>query len=327
MKRVFIISIVFLVSLNLIAITRAWLFTTNERKLDDEARKNFVGSFVRTKIGTIRYILDGKENFPLVLFVGGLTTEGTDYFERPAEEFKKAGYRTLRYDLVGRGGSERSKEFEYNSATYLLQIDELLKSLNIDGPIYLVGQSLGGGIVADWAGVHPDRVLAISIHGSAGYAPDSELVVSILRIPLVGEYLFWLFRKELTLGRVRAHFASDQPDEVIRFEQSIRRSAAFEGYYNAIFQTIKNFGATNLENVFLQLRKTDFPIQIIWGEDDRILPVEGAHVINDWLGGKAEVVSVPNVGHMVMIEGGNRTISIVIEFFNKVRLKASSNKG
>ncbi|MDF3819703.1 alpha/beta hydrolase [Leptospira sp. 96542] len=304
--------------LNLIGITKGRPLSEN-RVLNDETRKEFEGDFVKTKMGVTRYILEGEKDAPLILFVGGLTTEGTDFFEIPARKFRAHGYQTLRYDLVGRGASERSDEFTYDTATYSRQIDELLEALKVESPIYLIGQSLGGGIVTDWAGKNPHRVKAISLHCSAGYAPDSELVISFLKIPFIGSYVFWLFQDKFTLGRISAHYSKPNESKIYFLEKEIRRSASFYGYRNAVFKTIINFGATNLETLFLKLKQSNLPIQIIWGEDDHILSVNGAKMINDWLGNTAEVHLLPNVGHMPLIEGVEIATPHVLKFFKNLK--------
>lgn len=318
MKRFLTTFAVCLLLLNLWAVAGAW-HNSEDRLLDVSARKEFAGSFVKTSMGTTRYILEGPEGAPLVLFVGGLTTEAVEYFEKAASAFRDAGYRTLRYDLFGRGGSDRSDAFDYDQATYARQIDELLAELKIDDPIYLIGPSLGGGIAAYWTAAHSGRVRALSLHASAGYAPESELTVSLLKVPVLGRYLFWLQQDRLTLGRVSAHFATPQQAAVDLVQDGIRRSALFKGYREALFRTITNFGATNLEPTFTRLGTTAVPVQILWGKEDQILSVDGAQKINGWLRGRAEVALMPNVGHMAMLEAGDRSIPLVLKFFASTR--------
>jgi len=86
-----------------------------------------------------------------------------------------------------------------------------------------------------------------------------------------------------------------------------------------LFRTITNFGATNLEPTFKRLGATDVPGQILWGENDQLLSVDGAQQINGWLGGRAKVVLLPNVGHMAMLEAGDKSIPLVLEFFAGMR--------
>ena len=314
MKRVLTILVAAILLLNLWAVTRAW-HNSEDRPLNAETRKEFPGSFVETAMGTTRYILEGPADAPLILFVGGLTTEAVEYFEKAAVVFRRAGYRTLRYDLFGRGGSDRSDAFAYDQATYSRQIDELLAALKIDGPIFLIGPSLGGGISAYWAAAHPERVQALSLQASAGCAPESDTLVSALKVPVLGPYVFWLLQDRLTLGRVPAHFATPQQAAIDLVQGGIRRSAAFEGYRKALYRTITNFGATNLESTFTRLRSTEVPLQILWGEEDQILSVDGARKINEWLGGRAEVALLPKVGHMAMLESPDQAIPLVLEFF------------
>lgn len=144
-------------------------------------------------------------------------------------------------------------------------------------------------------------------------------MVSVFKIPVLGRYLFWLLQDQLTLGRVRAHFATQQQAAIDLVQGGIRRSALFKGYREALFKTITNFGATNLEPTFTRLGATSVPVQILWGEEDQILSVAGAQKINGWLGGRAEVDLLPHVGHMAMLEAGDQSIPLVLKFFAAAR--------
>ena len=78
-------------------------------------------------------------------------------------------YRTLQFDLYGRGGSARPRQLAYDRGAYCRQIDALIEALSIDEPLFVIGQSLGGAIAASYAAARPARVWALSLHASAGY--------------------------------------------------------------------------------------------------------------------------------------------------------------
>jgi len=75
------------------------------------------------------------------------------------------GRRILRYDLRGFGLSEKIRT-PPSSEDYVNDLLALLDGLNIKKPVVLVGESVGGGLVLEFAAAHPDRVKAIvSING------------------------------------------------------------------------------------------------------------------------------------------------------------------
>ncbi|EIZ80065.1 Alpha/beta hydrolase fold protein [Novosphingobium sp. Rr 2-17] len=75
------------------------------------------------------------------------------------------GRQILRYDLRGFGLSEKIRT-PPTSADYVADLLALLDKLNIKKPVVLVGESIGGGLVLEFAAAHPDRVKAVvSING------------------------------------------------------------------------------------------------------------------------------------------------------------------
>ena len=75
------------------------------------------------------------------------------------------GRRLLRYDLRGFGLTEKIRT-PPTSEDYVADLLALLDGLKITKPVVLVGESIGGGLVLEFAAAHPDRVKAVvSING------------------------------------------------------------------------------------------------------------------------------------------------------------------
>ncbi len=77
-------------------------------------------------------------------------------------EYFAARFRVLRFDMRGYGNSEPvDGEF-----THLGDLTALLAYLHIDGPLILMGCSMGGGIAMDFTLANPARVRALIMVGS-----------------------------------------------------------------------------------------------------------------------------------------------------------------
>jgi pimeloyl-ACP methyl ester carboxylesterase len=86
--------------------------------------------------------------------------------------FPAAGYRTIRYDVRGYGGSSRPTGAPYSHVRDLLA---LLDALGVEEAA-LVGCSMGGSIAIDATIIHPDRVWSLVpvAAGLGGFEPTQE---------------------------------------------------------------------------------------------------------------------------------------------------------
>ena len=109
---------------------------------------------------------NGKPN--LILVHGGM--DHARSWDRIAEAFL-ANYRVLAPDLRGHGDSNWAPGAMYSIPEYVLDLSALV---DIVGrfPVYLIGHSLGGAIVLQYAGIYPDRVKKLA--AIEGFGPPPE---------------------------------------------------------------------------------------------------------------------------------------------------------
>ena len=81
----------------------------------------------------------------------------TGVLDRAHRVLSGAGYQVLRYDMFGRGMSDRP-EAEYDRAMYLQQLEEMLVKMDWDEKFDIVGYSFGAAIAAEYAAKHPDMI-------------------------------------------------------------------------------------------------------------------------------------------------------------------------
>src|SRR3954453_19757773 len=92
---------------------------------------------------------------PMVLFVHGLGGSGPNWLENLVQT-AEAGYRAVAVDLPGFGHSEMPAD-EISISGYGRWIDALLEEIG-DGPVALVGNSMGGFIGCEVAIQFPARL-------------------------------------------------------------------------------------------------------------------------------------------------------------------------
>jgi pimeloyl-ACP methyl ester carboxylesterase len=112
---------------------------------------------------------NGKSN--LILVHG--SCDHARSWDRIAEAFL-SDFRILAPDLRGHGDSSWAPGAMYSIPEYVLDLSALI-DLAGKWPVYLIGHSLGGAIVLQYAGVYPERVKkVVSIEG---YGPPPEKLV------------------------------------------------------------------------------------------------------------------------------------------------------
>ncbi len=90
-------------------------------------------------------------------------------------------FRTLALDLRGHGGSAHAEGGLYHLTDYLADVDHALDALG-EGPVHLVGHSLGGTVVLLYAAARPERTASVtSIESLGPSGGDAAKVVDRMR--------------------------------------------------------------------------------------------------------------------------------------------------
>src|SRR5512135_3114691 len=110
--------------------------------LDDAARAALPGQFVALPDGIVHYELAGPPGGPVVVLVPGISVPYTTW-DANFPALANAGLRVLRFDLYGRGYSDRP-DVAYDADLFDRQIANLLSALGLGDPLNLVGLSMGG---------------------------------------------------------------------------------------------------------------------------------------------------------------------------------------
>ncbi|MGE5248620.1 MAG: alpha/beta fold hydrolase, partial [Bacteroidota bacterium] len=175
-------------------------FPGETQKLNEETRSTADGSFVPLQDGVTHYELTGPEAAQAVVLVHGFSVP---YFIfDPTFEFLAAsGFRVLRYDLFGRGWSDRPR-LRSDVGLFVRQLNDLLDALGIRSPVSLVGLSMGGPISASFTVRHPERVARNVFIDPSGTHALRLGALSLGLLPLVGEAAGALLGTEYLLDNI-----------------------------------------------------------------------------------------------------------------------------
>jgi pimeloyl-ACP methyl ester carboxylesterase len=138
--------------------------------------------------GATHYELSGPESgAPVVLLHGGTAPMWT--WDHIAPPLVRAGFRVLRYDLYGRGGSDVLPRARHDRALFASQLRELLDALGIARPAHLVGFSFGAATAASFALHEAARVDRLALVAPVLHFAASSRAVRWVRLRGLGGLL------------------------------------------------------------------------------------------------------------------------------------------
>lgn len=227
-----------------------------------------------------------------------------------ARMFRGGDYRVIVPDLLGFGRSARPADGDYSYAAQSRRVLALLKSLGVNRA-HLVGNSMGGGIVAQMALDQPSAVASLTLMDAAGvHYKTTELDAQLLKgsnflVPKKPED----FDRLLTFA-TQTKPLSPRPVVEYLADRAVKDSALHEKIFNQVLLADINF-------LLLDLDRIKTPTLIVWGEKDRVLSPENAKVFKKYIP-DSRVVTFPNAGHIPMIEIPEESGAVVVKFIEEV---------
>ena len=232
-------------------------------------------------------------------------------WERNTGYLVERGYRTLSFDLYGRGFSARP-DIEYDRSLFVSQIEELLDALDISAPVHLVGLSMGGAVVAAFAADYPEKVESLVF-----LAPfNSPIDIGPLSAPVIGEYIGYSFvvpgmPEDQLIDFVQPEQHPDWPD---RFREQMR----YEGFRNAILSTARGFIQSNPIIDFGNAGTTNPRSLLLWGDSDSTFPVEQADQVRAALGNNVQFETISSAGHALHYENSDEVNAHISAFLGAI---------
>lgn len=267
------------------------------RHLDEPARHMLTRSnktFIELSDGVTHYELAGPTYGRLVVLVHGLSGP-SDAWDHNFYALAASGYRVLRYDLYGRGYSDRPMRL-YNQELYHRQLKDLLAALSLHKVWCMSGWSLGGLIAAEFAAREPEKVTRLALLAPAGPWVKVPKLAQAAQVPLLGE-LYMNLRGKNTLLDGKGFIDQEQ---VSPYLARVARQMKYRGYGRSILSTLRRVKFSRTASTYNMLGKRRKSILVLWGTNDKVVP-ESTEALQA-LVPHAEVVIIPGAGHTLLFE-------------------------
>jgi pimeloyl-ACP methyl ester carboxylesterase len=283
------------------------------KELNDLTRKEANGSFIQLSDGVTHYELSNPEAENTVVLVHGFSVPYFIY--DPTFEFlTKSGFRVVRYDLFGRGFSDRP-ETPYNIDLFVRQLGDLLDALRFTRPVTLVGLSTGGPITTAFTALHPERVDKLVLIDPIGARPLPILpVLEVAALPIVGETIIGLLGSEGMVKNIASDFF--ERELVEEFRSQYFEQMHYKGFKQAILSTIRNHMLDSFIDYYQRVGQMDKPVLLFWGRNDTTVPFKHSDPLRKAIP-NLEFHAIENCGHIPHYEKPEEVNPILLQFLQK----------
>ena len=257
----------------------------------------------------MHYELIGDPNGETVVLVHGFSVP---YYvwDPTVEALVSEGFQVLRYDLYGRGFSDRPKE-EYDLEFFTNQLSELTDAIIPEKEFHLMGLSMGGPIVASFAQQNLDQVRSVVLIAPE-VLPVKEGDIFPMNIPLIGE---WIVGVYLVPFHLPASQLDDfyQPQNFPGWEQKYRAQMQYKGFKYAILSTIRNLVKSTPLEAYEKLAESGLPTLLIWGKEDQSISYEAIVKLLEVLP-DTEYLIIDEAGHLPHYEQAGVVNPYLVQF-------------
>ncbi len=262
----------------------------------------------------LHYLESGAADAPVLFLVHGF---GDNAFSWDGwTQVLLATHRVIALDLPGHGLTEAPADFPAAPDRYADLVEELAGKLGL-GRVAIAGNSLGGAVSWQLAVRHPERLSHLILVDAGGWPSatlkDPPLAFKLMRYQWGRDLIASIDNKPL----IREGLKRDVVDQSVLTEEFIQRWADLQRLpgHRPILMSL-NPGSLAASNELLSAIKV--PTLILWGAEDQIIEVDGAHKFKAAIP-QAELIIYPAVGHLPQWEIPGKSAADVASFLDRTK--------
>lgn len=220
-------------------------------------------------------------------------------------------------DVIGQGLSDKPR-VAYTPAFYTDWLCGFLDAVGV-GRAAIVGHSMGGGLALSLAMTNPDRVDRLIL--ISGFPQD---VLNRIRGPYLKRFarlgsgwLFGLGYRLLGRRAFRKFIGGLVTDRSLVTPAVIERAYRLRKEYGKarpLWSTLTHIDVWEIDYA-PRLNAVTAPTLIVWGRDDRFLPVTAGEELHQTIPG-SRLAILPNTGHMPMWERPDEANRLIMDFLS-----------
>ena len=292
------------------------LFAGEHLILDARVRESLPGKTAWLSNGVTYYESAGPERGTQVILIHGFSVPNF-IWDRNFNALADAGFRVVRYDLFGRGYSDRPR-VAYDKALFVRQLADLMDALKFP-QADLVSLSMGGPIAAEFAYRFPKRLRKLVFIDPAGFDLELPSAIKLLNVPVLGEImlgLLGLLGTKTLLETMLNDFYSPTQEAKDYFIPRYQEQMIYHGFKRAILSSLRTGMLDEDLQLFRRLGESGKPILLIWGKEDKTVPFRHSGTFVK-LVPQAEFHPIDQAKHIPQFERPEIVNKVLIDFLSR----------
>ncbi len=254
---------------------------------------------------------------PVLLLLHGIAGSSRTWI--PIMELLQSEFTVLAPDFLGHGESAKPLG-DYSLGNHASSMRDFLHLLGFDRAT-VVGQSFGGGVALQFAYQFPERCERLVLVDAGGLGREVNWILRLVSLP-AAEYVlpvvFPVFMRSWGdsvfrfLGRLGMHNAG--ATEIWRSYRSLTEAENRTAFVRTMRAVIDPGGqsVSAMDRLYLA---THMPTLIVWGTNDRIIPLAHAYKAHEAIA-NSRLEVMEGVGHFPHAENPIRFVEVLKDFLH-----------
>jgi pimeloyl-ACP methyl ester carboxylesterase len=303
-KRALLIITLFAIIVILSCVAAYLLCDIEKADLDEKTRARLGGTYISLPDGVTHYKLEGPvQGRPVVLLHGG--TAPMFILDALGPDLGKAGFHVLRYDMFGRGRSDRPR-LSYDRALHVRQLRDLLDGLKFEGQVDLVGYSFGGAIATAFTAKYPERVRRVAL--IAPVVKDYKKP-KVFAVPVLGEFLVRVLGKRFLVKWNTPIFSG-------RNLEQYKEQFAYKGFEQAMVSCLRSDAYDDYTREYMVLGRSGKEVLLLWGTEDKDITKEMIDTVRR-LVSSVEFHALEGGDHNIVVLRPEEVLSFIVSFLER----------
>jgi len=260
----------------------------------------------------VHYQEFGDPAMPAMLLIHGYTASAYAW-NMTAPQLAEQGFHVIAVDLLGFGYSEKPYSFDYSIESQARMISRFMNRLGI-GRAVAVGSSYGGAVAATLALDYPERVAKlVLVNAVCNDDLKNHPILWLASLRGVGEVItpflvdskaYLRHRMHRTLAKANHHLITKERIS------SVHRPLKAADAHHSLLVTSRNWRAKRIGQ---DAHLINQPTLIIWGEQDKVIPIRNGYKLHDSIL-NSRLVVLKDCGHVPQEEKSEIFIELVTKF-------------